>query len=654
MLNRLLNNKNVLMFLVLIFIIEGVFGVKYLYRFQTTKDILTQSDIFAYSDYLVDNDRFVPTGNDSQVYFNNSIEDISSIRIVLNEPMEKDTNLQIFYAVSLETLKEENSCVFHMNAGQCSYKYDVSIPEAKILRFDIDGSFGLKKIIVQSKIRILSLFRVLVCILLNVFLVILVFWKKERIADIYNACIDKVFNISNKLRIHLGHVFLIFAIVMGITFAFLVPPSQIPDEFTHIAMMEGELGLSGYADEVNEYYTNAGLRGFVGNTDVKVDRTVFNEHKSDHFKNTGIVASPSITIVKHFPVAIGFVIGAVLGLPIYSCLMMGEIFSVLFFALMGFFAIRLMPVKKELLCAIMLLPMTLHQCSSYNYDSVLLPCVFFLTAYILHFVYGNDIIKWKNIVLIMVIALAILIIKMLYTLLLLLLLLVPKDNWGLKIYRFNIVDWISRHRIISIIIGLAVMSLGLYIIRDNLYIRLVCTCLNNPGHYLEVIINTIIADAAFYYRTSLGVFGCLDTYASESYYVIILCTLLLLSQTSIVQSNNSAKRTVGITLYHRLVYILVGLSIFFLIITVMVGWEFFLSGYHYETAGMSELAQYFKLITKSTGTQGRYLIPVMIPVFLAIHGLFKFNKKNLLLIQAVYYPLIFVWSSYVIYNRFWY
>lgn len=647
---RIKKYRGLIVVMALIIVSEVLLGTGMLYKVDYSQENYNIENIDDYVGYKIDKDEFVMVDDDPQLFLKNKMENITGIKIQLSEPLQNETVCQVYYGQSPKLMKEDKSYSFNMESGKTSFEYNLLIPKAKLLRIDINQSFSLSNITVFSEITKLSTVRVMICLLLNLFLLVFVYIARDRIIALYNKCIDVVYNICKKTRIELEHVFLVLAIIMGVTFAFLIPPNQIPDEFTHISMMETEVGVTGYADEINEFYHQAGMPNFAGKIDEKVDRNVFNEHKSDHFVNgSGIVNRPSILIVKHLPAAIGFFMGVLFNLPIYTCFMMGEIGSVLFFAIMGYISIKFMPIKKELLCAVMLLPMTIQQCSSYNYDAVLLPCCFFLTAYILHFVYGNDSIQWRNLVLIFAVTGVIFLTKMLYVLLIVLLLLVPKQNWKLKIYRFDIVEWIHSHRIISIIIGCMIMCMGIYVIWDNLYVKLVRTCLGNPGHYAEVIINTLKTDCAFYYRTSLGVFGCLDTYANEIYYVLILCMLIVFSQAE----SKYLGKTKSINVLHRIICIFVGVFTILLIITTMVGWAFFLAGYPYETASMSELAQYFNMIDISVGTQGRYFIPLMVPILLALHGIMKIKRKNLIMIQIMYYPVIFVWSIYVIHNRFW-
>ncbi len=99
----------------------------------------------------------------------------------------------------------------------------------------------------------------------------------------------------------------------------------------------------------------------IGNNLIKADYSKIKKNINEHFKcreKKGIAFSLGIDAIKHFPMAVGLYMGIVLNLPIYFCLQMSELGAVLFFVIIGRIALKNMSVKKELLCAIMLLPMS--------------------------------------------------------------------------------------------------------------------------------------------------------------------------------------------------------------------------------------------------------------------------------------------------------
>lgn len=87
----------------------------------------------------------------------------------------------------------------------------------------------------------------------------------------------------------------------------------------------------------------------------------------------GISASVlSYTIIGYVPSAIGLWIGRLLGLPFHWIFALGRICNLFSYCLVSYFAIKIIPYKKALLCAIALLPTTLFMASNYAYDPWLL------------------------------------------------------------------------------------------------------------------------------------------------------------------------------------------------------------------------------------------------------------------------------------------
>lgn len=74
------------------------------------------------------------------------------------------------------------------------------------------------------------------------------------------------------------------------------------------------------------------------------------------------------TMIGYIPSAIGLWLGRLLGLPFHMIFALGRIANLLSYCLVCYAAIRIIPCKKTLLCALALIPTSLFMASNYAYD----------------------------------------------------------------------------------------------------------------------------------------------------------------------------------------------------------------------------------------------------------------------------------------------
>lgn len=82
----------------------------------------------------------------------------------------------------------------------------------------------------------------------------------------------------------------------------------------------------------------------------------------------GTSSTLSIASYSYMPAAIGIWIGRLLHLGLVRTFVLGKIFNTVFYAIVCFMAIRIIPVKKTLLAVIALIPTSIFLASNYSYD----------------------------------------------------------------------------------------------------------------------------------------------------------------------------------------------------------------------------------------------------------------------------------------------
>ena len=168
---------------------------------------------------------------------------------------------------------------------------------------------------------------------------------------------------------------LVFTLIIfwGIVMSFLVPTWQTPDEFTHIWMIGDSLRIRNFDKKIEESIALDRERNYDEKIDIN-DQIASFTARPTYSREEMLPQGVSITLIKHFSATLGILLGILIGIPTYWVLQLGELFALLFYAIVCYYALKLMPIKKEVLAVVMLFPMALQQAASLNYDAVLIPC----------------------------------------------------------------------------------------------------------------------------------------------------------------------------------------------------------------------------------------------------------------------------------------
>lgn len=210
--------------------------------------------------------------------------------------------------------------------------------------------------------------------------------------------------------------FILLASLFGIVFSFSIIPWQTPDEWTHLKMIGEGIENPSLVEVLhndmpfNEYFIKFDNEKAVNDNELISVMT----KKPSYTLAECLPRGVSYEFFRHFPAAIGIMLGILLRLPTYWVLQLGELFSLTFYIIVCNYTLKITPVKKSAFEVVMLLPMCIQQVSSINYDSVLLPLSFFFVAYILYLKYEKEEIKLYDFITLGVTLFGIIMIKLPY------------------------------------------------------------------------------------------------------------------------------------------------------------------------------------------------------------------------------------------------
>ncbi len=239
-------------------------------------------------------------------------------------------------------------------------------------------------------------------------------------------------------RMPAEYFFILVAGVFGMIHLVLLPPFQSPDESNHfhrsLHISNGHLmgetldgnRLGGVLNlrywHVTNYYDHV-RKHQIPTDDFNqkfVSDPTFEEKGFVDFANVGYYA-PTVYV----PQTIGIAIGKVCTSDPLTLMYVGRIMSLLFWAAIVFFAIRIIPSAKEILLFVALLPASLSINSSLSGDVFSNALSFLFIAMVFHLRKKKEKINTKTLMLITMVILTITINKLVYSPMILLLIIVP-------------------------------------------------------------------------------------------------------------------------------------------------------------------------------------------------------------------------------------
>lgn len=237
------------------------------------------------------------------------------------------------------------------------------------------------------------------------------------------------------------YIFVILATVMGIAMAVINPPFQECDGPSHFykAMdvsygnILGSFGNFSHGDgviNVPENVSDISYRQITPNGSEGSEYV--NYLKTHKFSNVKVEMTyyESVTSIVYWPQGLGIFIGRALNLSIYGVILMGRLFNLLTYVMLGFFAIRFIPCYKNLLAMLAVMPLSIYQAASLSQDAVLNGFGFLFIALCLYYAFDENVkLSWKHTLLLGFLLLGMFLCKYVYACMGLLVFLIPKNKF---------------------------------------------------------------------------------------------------------------------------------------------------------------------------------------------------------------------------------
>lgn len=249
-------------------------------------------------------------------------------------------------------------------------------------------------------------------------------------------CLFGAVNICYVMRNKETHkIALPILIASGLIMFFILAPGCGPDDIYHYyssITLSNKLLLRSNADEIEKRYetdlpihhntnsalveTYEGLRYRVGGE----EGTFLYDGRKDKLRWP----------ISHLAQAAGITIGRLLRLGFIRVYTLGRLFNLAAYIALAMLAVRLVPVNKELMLMMAILPMSMQQATQLSYDMPVNGLALVFTGYVFNILYNKTQFDWRKTIICALLLTAISPLKVIYILLGLLLLLIPGTQFG--------------------------------------------------------------------------------------------------------------------------------------------------------------------------------------------------------------------------------
>ena len=249
-----------------------------------------------------------------------------------------------------------------------------------------------------------------------------------------------IFCVSSR-KFRTEHMFLALALTSGIAFAVIGPALQECDGLDHfVRSMDVSYGnvLGSFVnlthdDEQIKLPQNIGELNYRLIGPYSGEAAAYMEHlRGTEFSEAAEVSwyQHTVTSVYYWPQGLGIWLGRICGASMYTCILLSRLFNLAFYILITFFAIRLMPMYKNLLAFIATLPITLYQAASDSPDALLNAFCFLFIALCFSYTFDSKKrLNWKHAFGLGVLLAVIFMCKYVYVCVGLLVFMIPKDKF---------------------------------------------------------------------------------------------------------------------------------------------------------------------------------------------------------------------------------
>ncbi len=450
------------------------------------------------------------------------------------------------------------------------------------------------------------------------------------------------------------NIFLLFGIITGIMFVFLMPPFNVPDEGAHylkaysMTMSKKEnkqfltekntanttiyipetmaITMHNYIQDLHSINYKTSIKTMLGDFNRNID-----DDKGERYQHW-IGNTYHLSKFCYILSALSIKITRILNLSVIFSVLLARLFNLIFFITLIYKSISKMTKFKNTILISSLLPITLQQAAAINQDSITNTLCLTLIAIILTKIFDKQKeYNFKEYIIIAILAVGLSFCKLVYFPILFLLFLIPFRKFKNNKTKYLIISIILTTNLIITFINIKQMNL--FSLTNTSEYYSIKTIINEPIRTFKIILNTCIN------RFNLDILGGLingfgySTKWMNNLFSFVISTIFILLYFS---ANNDEAQKKDISIKKRFIFIIIFITIFgFIYGSLLVGYS----------SINTDIIQ---------GLQSRYFIP-LIPILLCIitNNNIKLNFRNNDLINNILLLIVFFATIVTIIHGFY-
>ena len=409
-------------------------------------------------------------------------------------------------------------------------------------------------------------------------------------------------------------------IPIGLCYLLFIPLGKVPDEETHAKrayeISEGQLITGRNKQNRSGRMLNKNMVTYFRYKSYHDYKKVFTKKDKKEKSFSAFPAASVYSFLCYIPQSTGILLGRILNLPLIFQLYLGRIFSFISWLILIYFAIKIIPYKKICVFGICFLPMMIQQAISLSADSLTNGISIFFIAYTLYLKERKESLSKKDFVILSITTVILSMCKIVYLPICLIVFIIPYSKFSSKKDKYIKLGLLILSVIILNLIWLKIGSS--YLQQSNMRTNpstQLQFILSSPITYLQYCFNTIYEYGFSWIFTLVGSSLCLnDVNLSQTYSIILVFLIVYL----LLFDNNKK-----IDNYSKLLsFFIIGSIVMLILTSLFMQWT---------TVGS----------TKIEGIQGRYFIPLLLPLSILMNNTNISIKKGIR-INLITYLLIFI------------
>lgn len=432
-----------------------------------------------------------------------------------------------------------------------------------------------------------------------------------------------IYKIKDNIKDNIQYSFIILSTIIGLTYLFLIPPLNVPDEPKHF-MKSYSMFDSKYSSDEGHAKLDNNLYNFINyyeypslNSDIEFNgKNYFNSFykvKNDNVYDYSYTNTKHASVVPYLPSSIVIKIGKLINVSPLYLLILGRAIDLFISTILVYFSIKIIPKFKKLIFVIALFPTFIQHASAINMDFLTNSVSILFISYIINLIYKKDKITTKNIVILFILGFILGFCKFGFFPITLLVLLLPNKKLELK----KIKPIIIKILLILFVILISYLNnrtLGGASSNNSFYT--ISYVITHPIEIIKVYLNTMFD------RLDTDIFkGSFDSFGLYTKYNRSLFTTILIVMYGIILLSGDNEK---IKMNERLTYLFISLMLIGIPYTAML--------LCWTKVGSTFI----------DGLQPRYFLIAELLLFMGLsNNIIKLNvkNKNLLYITCIIFNL---------------